>query len=142
MESKRKDTNCFWDGMNRLLEKIKFISEEQDWPELMTMVMTQVFDGVDTVSDEDKFFDHEQFLMRLCIRYKTFKKSEFNIVHIDDKNERFAIKNYDFKTFLWGKKLVPEYIDNNVIYVPFEKLNEKQKEVFKRKAVNNYETTK
>ena len=128
-----------WDGMNRLFEKVKAFSEKEDWPELLEMVTTQVFDGVDETTPEDKLFNQEAFLMRLCIRYETFKKSDFNIVTMDDRRERFRIRNYDYKTFLWAKKLYDMEIDNNTIYVPYDKLNEKQREAFKKKAVNNYE---
>lgn len=130
---------AIWDGMNRLLEKVKAYSKDMDWPELLTMVMTQVFEGVNMDTPETKLFDKEAFLMRLCLRYETFKKSDFNIVAMDNKNQRFRIGNYDYNTFLWGKRKVPEYIDNNFIYVPYDRLNEKEREHFKGKAVNNYE---
>ena len=127
-----------WDGILRLFEKVKAISQEMDWPELLTMVMDQAMKGIDESTKEDQLFNQEQFLMRLCLRYEYFKKADFNIVAINEKNNRFVIRNYDYNTFLWAKKLVPEYIDNNAIYVPYDRLNKKQIEAFKQKAVNNY----
>ena len=127
-----------WDGILRLFEKVKSISKEMDWPELLSMVMDQAMEGIDESTKEDQLFNREQFLMRLCLRYEYFKKADFNIVAINEKNNRFVIRNYDYNTFLWAKKLVPEYIDNNAIYVPYDRLNKKQIEAFKQKAVNNY----
>lgn len=132
-------TNAIWDGMLRLVEKVKAISKSMEWPELLSMVLSQVMEGITEETPDNKLFNQEAFLMRLCLRYEHFKKADFNIVTMDDKNERFRIGNYDYKTFLWGKKKVPEYIDNNFIYVPYDRLNEKEREHFKGKAVNNYE---
>lgn len=134
-----ESTEHIWDGLLRLFEKVKAISEERDWPELLSMVMEQVMNGINEETEDNKLFNQEAYLMRLCLRYEVFQKSDFNIVTMDDKNERFRIGNYDYKTFLWGKKKVPEYIDNNFIYVPYDRLSEKEREHFKGKAVNNYE---
>lgn len=132
-------TNAIWDGMLRLIEKVKAISKSMEWPELLSMVLSQVMEGVTEETPDNKLFNQEAFLMRLCLRYEHFKKADFNIVTMDNKNERFRIGNYDYKTFLWGKKKVPEYIDNNFIYVPYDRLSEKEREHFKGKAINNYE---
>lgn len=132
-------TNAIWDGMLRLIEKVKAISKSMEWPELLSMVLSQVMDGITEETPDNKLFNQEAFLMRLCLRYEHFKKADFNIVTMDNKNERFRIGNYDYKTFLWGKKKVPEYIDNNFIYVPYDRLSEKEREHFKGKAINNYE---
>ena len=131
--------DSMWGGLLRLYDKIEEVSKEYDWNELMDMVNNQVFKDFDQSTDADKLFDHEQFMMRLCLRYERFKKSDFNIVSIDNKNDRFRICNYDFNTYLWAKKMANEYIDNNCIYVPYDRLSEKQIEAFKKKAVNNYE---
>lgn len=132
-------TNAIWDGMLRLIEKVKAISKDMEWPELLSMVLSQVMEGITEETPDNKLFNQEAFLMRLCLRYEHFKKADFNIVTMDNKNERFRIGNYDYKTFLWGKKKVPEYIDNNFIYVPYDRLSEKEREHFKGKAINNYE---
>lgn len=132
-------TEHIWDGMLRLIEKVKAISKDMEWPELLSMVLDQVMQGIDESTEDDKLFNQEAYLMRICLRYEHFKKADFNIVTMDDKNERFRIGNYDYKTFLWGKKKVPEYIDNNFIYVPYDRLSEKEREHFKGKAINNYE---
>lgn len=132
-------TNAIWDGMLRLIEKVKAISKSMEWPELLSMVLSQVMEGITEETPDNKLFNQEAFLMRLCLRYEHFKKADFNIVTMDNKNERFRIGNYDYKTFLWGKKKVPEYIDNNFIYVPYDRLSEKEREHFKGKAINNYE---
>lgn len=133
-------TEAIWDGMNRLLEKVKDISKEKEWPELLSMVMTQVFDGINMDTPETLLFDKEAYLMRICIRYESFYKSPFNVVTILRKNyeDYVRIGNYDFKTYVWAKKLYDYEINNNFIYIPFEKLNEKQIEAFKKKAINNY----
>ena len=135
------NTEAIWDGMNRLFEKVKAISEELEWPELQAMVIEQVFDGIDEATPDDKLFNREAYLMRLCIRYETFKKAPFNIVVLTKKNHEDYIRigNYDYKTFLWAKKLYDMEIENNFIYIPYSKLSEKQLKAFKEKAENNYE---
>lgn len=134
-----ESTEHIWDGLLRLLEKVKAISEERDWPELLSMVMEQVMNGINEETEENKLFNQEAYLMRLCLRYEVFQKSDFNIVTMNNKTEKFCIANYDFKTFLWAKKLYDQEIDNNRIYIPYDKLSKQQVEAFKKKAINNYE---
>ena len=131
-------TEAIWDGMNRLYAKLEDFSKEEKWPELLDMINEQVFAGLDETTPEDKLFNQESFLMRLCCRYEYIKKSDFNIVIMDDRRETFRINNYDFKTFVWAKKLYDMEIDNNTIQIPYDKLTEKQREGFRKKAVNNY----
>ena len=134
-------TEAIWDGMNRLLEKVKDISKEREWPELLSMVMTQVFDGINMDTPETLLFDKEAYLMRICIRYETFLKAPFNVVTLVKKNHEDYIRigNYDYNTFVWAKKLYDMEIGNNFIFIPYTKLNDKQIEAFKKKAINNYE---
>jgi len=134
-------TEAIWDGMNRLLEKVKAISHEMEWPELLSMVMTQAMDGISMETKENQLFNQEAYLMRICIRYETFKKSPFNIVTMCKRNDEdyFCIRNYDYKTFVWAKKVYDMEIDNNFIYIPYTKLSKAQIEAFKKKAINNYE---
>lgn len=132
-------TEHIWDGLLRLFEKVKAISEERDWPELLSMVMEQVMNGINEETEDNKLFNQEAYLMRLCLRYEVFQKSDFNIVTMNNKTEKFRIANYDFKTFLWAKKLYDMEIDNNSIYIPYDKLSKQQVEAFKKKAINNYE---
>ena len=95
--------------------------------------------GINEETEENKLFNQEAYLMRLCLRYEVFQKSDFNIVTMNNKTEKFRIANYDFKTFLWAKKLYDMEIDNNSIYIPYDKLSKQQVEAFKKKAINNYE---
>lgn len=131
-------TEAMWDGMNRLYVKLEDFSKEEKWPELLDMINEQVFAGLDETTPEDKLFNQEAFLMRLCCRYEYFHKGDFNIVIMDDRREKFRINNYDFNTFVWAKKLYDMEIDNNTIQIPYDKLTEKQREGFRKKAVNNY----
>lgn len=134
-------TEAIWDGMLRLFEKVKAISQEMEWPELLSMVIEQVMNGIDETTPEDKLFNQEAYLMRICLRYEHFKKSPFNIVSLYDRcgGEGIRIANYDYKTFLWAKKVYDQEIDNNFIYIPYGKLKPEQIEALKKKAVNNYE---
>jgi hypothetical protein len=136
-----ESTEAIWDGMSRLFEKVKAISEEQEWPELLSMVMDQVMDGINEETPDNKLFNQESFLMRLCLRYEHFKKSPFNVVVLmkKDLEDYVRIGNYDFRTYVWAKKLYDMEIDNNFIYIPYAKLSEKQIKAFKEKAANNYE---
>lgn len=136
-----ESTEHIWDGLLRLFEKVKAISDERDWPELLSMVMEQVMDGINEETEDNKLFNQEAYLMRLCIRYETFSKAPFNVVTMLNKSGEpyIRIGNYDFKTFLWAKKLYDMEIDNNFIYIPYDKLNKQQIEAFKKKAINNYE---
>lgn len=131
-------TENIWDGMNRLFSKVRYFAEQMDWPELQTMVNEQVFKGIDEATEEDKLFNQEAYLMRICLRYERLKKAPFNIVSIT-KDDKFRITNYDYKTYLWAKKTYADEIDNNCIYIPYNMLSKKQFEAFKKKAVNNYE---
>lgn len=135
-----QSTEAIWDGMNRLFEKVKAISEEMEWPELLSMVLEQVMDGINEETPDNKLFNQESYLMRLCIRYETFKKAPFNVVVLTKKggDKYIRIGNYDFKTYVWAKRVYDMEIDNNFIYIPYEKLTPKQIEAFKGKAVNNY----
>lgn len=135
------DEDTIWGGLLRLYEKVKKVSEDREWPELLEMVNEQVFKDFDKSTEAEKLFDNESFMMRLCIRYENFYKSPFNVVTILRKSyeDYVRIGNYDFKTYVWAKKLYDYEIENNFIYIPFEKLNEKQIEAFKKKAINNYE---
>jgi hypothetical protein len=136
-----ESTEAIWDGMSRLFEKVKAISEEQEWPELLSMVMDQVMDGINEETPDNKLFNQESFLMRLCLRYEHFKKAPFNVVALmkKDLEDYVRIGNYDYKTYVWAKKLYDMEIDNNFIYIPYDKLTTKQIRAFKNKAVNNYE---
>ena len=126
-----------WDGVIRLLDKVDRIAEEMEWPELREMVVSQMFDPP-AKEPSELLFNQEQFLMRLCCRYETFKKADFNIV-VKDK-ERYRISNYDFNTYVWAKQngFIDE-LDNNFIYLPFDKLTSKQREAFDKKAMDNYD---
>lgn len=137
-------TEHIWDGMLRLFEKVKAISKTMDWPELLTMVTDQAMKDIDEETDDNKLFNQESFLMRLCIRYETFKKAPFNVVTMMNKSGEpyIRIGNYDFNTYVWAKKLYDMEIDNNFIYIPYTKLSDKQIEAFKAKAINNYEGEK
>ena len=136
-----ESTEAIWDGMSRLFEKVKAISKEREWPELLSMVMDQVMDGINEETPDNKLFNQESFLMRLCLRYENFKKSPFNVVVLmkKDLDDYVRIGNYDFRTYMWAKKLYDMEINNNFIYIPYTKLSEKQIKAFKEKAVNNYE---
>jgi hypothetical protein len=136
-----ESTEAICDGMSRLFEKVKAISEEQEWPELLSMVMDQVMDGINEETPDNKLFNQESFLMRLCLRYEHFKKAPFNVVVLmkKDLEDYVRIGNYDFRTYVWAKKLYDMEIDNNFIYIPYAKLSEKQIKAFKEKAANNYE---
>ena len=138
------NTEHIWDGMLRLFEKVKAISEDMEWPELLSMVMEQVMDGINEETEDNKLFNQESFLMRLCIRYENFKKAPFNVVTMVKKNgeEYFRIGNYNFNTYVWAKKVYDMEIDNNFIYIPYTKLSKPQVEAFKKKAINNYEEEK
>lgn len=135
------EEDTIWGGLLRLYDKVKKVSEDREWPELLEMVNEQVFKDLDKSTEAEKLFDNESFMMRLCIRYENFHKSPFNVVTILRKNyeDYVRIGNYDFKTYVWAKKLYDYEINNNFIYIPFEKLNEKQIKAFKKKAINNYE---
>ena len=135
------EEDTIWGGLLRLYDKVKKVSDDMEWPELMDMVNDQAMKDINQDTDADKLFNQESFLMRLCIRYENFKKAPFNVVTMVKKNQEDYIRigNYDFRTYVWAKKLYDMEIDNNFIYIPYTKLNEKQLKAFKEKAINNYE---
>ena len=134
-------TEHIWDGLLRLFDKVTAISKDMEWPELLAMVNEQAMEGINEETPDNMLFNQEAFLMRLCLRYEHFKKAPFNVVTMVKKNneEYFRIGNYDFKTYVWAKKVYDMEIDNNFIYIPYTKLSKPQVEAFKKKAINNYE---
>lgn len=132
-------TEAIWEGVLRLFEKIKAISNELEWPELLTMVTDQVFKSVDKDTADERLLEPESFLMRACLRYEYADKGKFNVVSMCSRcnGDAFRIANYDYNTYLWAKKIYDQEIDNNCIYIPYGKLKPEQIEALKKKAVNN-----
>lgn len=140
--------NLEWGCITNLMDKISTIEDsiEGGWPELIDMV-------VDAVSEEGEakrdpaalFFDLYQFLFRLYYRLKANpKKRPFNIVQRSGVtcadghtyyDPEFFIRNYDYTTFKWLKAIgCGDRISNDYACVPEDKLTDKQRRAFERKA--------
>lgn len=134
--------NLEWGCITNLIDKIGGIEDEIEggWPELIDMV-------VDAMSEEgeakrepaDLFFDLYQFLFRLYYRLKMNReKRPFNYIKktkTSTGGDAFMLYNYDYTTFKWIKSIgCGDRISNDYAIIPADKLNDKQRRAFERKA--------
>jgi len=112
-----------------------------NWQELLEVAVDAYDDYNKTETYADKVCYPQQFLFRLYHRVKYFdKQRDFNIVYetarfkLNEEVKLIAIENYDYKTFLWCVKHDLTFLmDNLTVYIPFDKLTEKQLTAFKDK---------
>ena len=140
--------NLEWGCITNLMDKISDIEDkiEDGWPELIDMVVDAVSEeGENKREPEALFFDLYQYLFRLYYRLKAnSEKRPFNVVKrhgvaCADGNAyydpEFYIYNYDYTTFKWLKAIgCGDRISNDYAVVPEDKLTDKQRRAFERKA--------
>lgn len=140
--------NIEWGCITNLMDKISNIEDkiEGGWPELVDMVADAVSEEGEKKTDSaDLFFNLYQFLWRLYYRLKNnSEKRPFNVVRrtgtaCTDGNGYydpwFYIYNYDYPTFKWLKSIgCGDRISNEYAIVPEDKLTDKQRRAFERKA--------
>lgn len=140
----RKESD--WKPIISLIEKLSEEADRLDWPELIDMVSSS-YDEMEKEKDPATIlFTWQQFFFRLLYRVRRFSSPlEFNLIYKTnrlenhDNVEMYQITNYDCKMFLWSrKKGFNEYITNDYILVPIDKLTEKEKESFEKKCKNSY----
>lgn len=133
--------NLEWGCVTNLMDKISGIEDTIDggWPELIDMVVDAVSEeGENMAEPETLFFSLYQFLFRLYYRLKAnHEKRPFNIVSRteDGGEDCFLLQNYDYATFKWLRAIgCGDRITNDYVYVPVNKLSDKQRRAFERKA--------
>lgn len=140
--------NLEWGCITNLMDRICAIEDKIDggWPELVEMVADAVTEEGEAKTDPATlFFNLYQYLWRLYYRLKSKpQKRPFNIVKrsgtTDSDGEtyydpEFIIYNYDYKTFKWLKAIgCGENITNDWAKVPVDKLTDKQRRAFARRA--------
>lgn len=131
--------NLEWGCITNLMDKIITIEEntEGGWPELTNMVVDAMSEeGEAKRSQADLFFDLYQFYFRLYYRLKmNSEKRPFNTIRRSETEDAFILTNYDYTTFKWIKSIgCGDKISNDYAIIPADKLNDKQRRAFERKA--------
>lgn len=119
-----------WGCITNLMDKIVDIEASLDggWDELIDMVADAVTEEGGKKDPEGAFFRLYSFLWRLYFRLRNGQQKEpFNKYSLDEKNEKFMVENYDYKTFCWAiNKGFTDGISNNYLYIPLKSLSEGQ----------------
>lgn len=140
--------NLEWGCITNLMDRICAIEDKIDggWPELVEMVADAATEEGEAKTDPATlFFNLYQYLWRLYYRLKANpERRPFNIVkksaRADNGNSAYAdegyiVYNYDYATFKWLKEIgCGLYITNDWGKVPVDKLNDKQRRAFARRA--------
>ena len=124
-----------WGCIAQLIEKLDNEAERIGW-DALTNITVGAFNEAEKETDAYKlFFDWHQFFFRLLHRVRKMKEpAEFNAIDYDGKDEKYWIKNYDYKMFIWARKHgFTDEIDNMIIKVPKEKLTPAEIKGFDKK---------
>lgn len=130
--------NLEWGCITNLMDKISRIEDEIEggWPELVDMVADAVTEeGEKKTGPAELFFNLYQFLWRLYYRLKANpEKRAFNKYN-KSKDGAYWVENYNYATFKWAvNNGFTQEIDNNVIKIPADKLNDKQRRALERRC--------
>ena len=137
--TKLHNLNLEWGCITNLIDKIGDMEDkiEGGWPELIDMVVDAMSEEGEAKRDPaDLFFDLYQYLFRLYYRLKMNPvKRPFNIIRKSETEEAFILTNYDYTTFKWVKAIgCGDRISNDYVIIPTNKLSDKQRRAFERKA--------
>lgn len=133
--------NLEWGCITNLMDKISDIEDkiEDGWPELVDMVVDAVSEeGENKTDPASLFFNLYQFLFRLYYRLKANPvKRPFNkVTKTESAGEvSFLIQNFDYTMFKWLRGAgFGDLISNDCVTIPADKLSDKQRRAFERKA--------
>lgn len=138
------DNQIQWSYISKLLDKIDEQAERLHWDGLIDNA-AEVFDSANRETDAAKvFFEPYQYLFRLYYRVKHFDKPRewneiYKATHTISHEEKpfFRIINYTYSTFLWARRNgFVDFLDNNVIDIPEDKLSPSQVKQFNSKVKN------
>ena len=137
--TKLHNLNLEWGCITNLMDKISSIEDriEGGWPELIDMVVDAMSEEGEAKRDPaDLFFDLYQFYFRLYYRLKmNSEKRPFNTIKKSEDEDAFILSNYDYTTFKWVKAIgCGDRISNDYVIIPTNKLSDKQRRAFERKA--------
>lgn len=142
----KRENGSEWESIASLVDKVGEEADRLDWPDLIDMIS----DAYDEMEKETNpaiiLFTWQQFFFRLYYRVKAYKHpGRFNTIYETSRLENhenvrmYQIDNYDWKMFVWArKKKFNDYITNNYILVPKDKLTEKERESFEKKCEKTY----
>lgn len=135
------DLSLEWGAILNLATRIADIEDKiGPWDDLTNMVAS-LLDGSRTSTPQSLAQDVYPFLFRLYFRLKAFESpTRFNRVFLSERDlpdsdnpqykERvagFGISNYDYKTYLWARRLgMADFISNNDLWVPKSSLTPAQ----------------
>ena len=128
----REDPSTLSDAISCWLYKIDKESDRLNWGELVNQA-TEAFNDIISHADADPIqvlIRPHAYLFRLYESVKHYKEpTKFNQVfkttRLEDHEDKeyYGIKNYTYAIYLWALDLgVWKTVDNNVIYIPTEKL--------------------
>lgn len=133
--------NLEWGCITNLMDKIGDMEDkiEDGWPELIDMVVDAVSEeGENKADPATLFFNLYQYLFRLYYRLKANStKRPFNIIKKTETGgeEAFLIQNFDYTMFKWLRgNGFGDRISNDYVIIPKDKLSDKQRRAFERKA--------
>lgn len=133
---KLHNLNLEWGCITNLMDKISGIEDGIDggWPELIDMIADAVTEEGENKDPASAFFNLYQFLFRLYYRVKSNPaKKPFN-QYYKGEDDKYWIINYSYAIFKWARAQgFAQEIDNDIIKIPADKLNDKQRRVLDRR---------
>lgn len=138
---KLHDINIEWGCITNLMDRIVDMDCKMDggWPELIDMVADAVSEEGENKDPASAFFNLYQFLFRLHYRIKADMSGPKAFNKITEGSgpdgDTFIISNYDYTMFKWAKANgFGMSIDNNCITIIKDKLTDRQRRAFERRA--------
>lgn len=133
--------NLEWGCITNLMDKINDIEDKINggWPELIDMVVDAVSEeGENKTDPASLFFNLYQYLFRLYHRLKANPiKRPFNVIKKTESagEDAFIIQNFDYTMFKWLRENgFGDSITNDYVIVQKDRLNDKQRRAFERRA--------
>ena len=147
--TKHEDATLIWGSISRVVEKIGDRAEALGWDEVINMTADLVDKEGANMDAKHLTTDVYTYLMRLFFRIKSYDAPmPFNLVVERQHNMAdagrpsqmeagFEICNYDYPTYLWLKKVNPDYLDIVSGWVPKAALSPAQIRRLEKQAEEN-----
>lgn len=133
----REPNEAEWDKLMSLMQSI---GEGKPYDALAEMVVDALESEEDNLNIHDAVFNLYSFFFRVLCRVNSNPEERpFNIVtevHTST-DDRIRITNYDYKTYKWAKKICGDYISNDYIDFPVDKLTKQQLTALKSRMENH-----
>lgn len=148
-DTQKEDASLIWGSITRIVEKIGDRADALNWDEAINMTADLVDKEGASMDTRHLTTDVYTYLMRFYFRIKAYDAPmPFNLVVKRQHNtappgrpthyeDGFEICNYDYPTYLWLKKVNPEYLSPNTCWVPEAALSPAQIRRLKKQAEEN-----